>query len=530
MTTKAKTNNRLWITFALIGALVVVGLSVAVLRGGDGASAQTTGPTFEVKQGQLTISVFATGSLRSAQSMALKNDTQERTTIVYLIEEGTIVEEGDLLVELDSAGLQDDYLRQEIQFEQARSDYMQAESNLEVVKQQAKADVAAAEVAYELAELDLEKYQAPQGDYQQELREAQTNITLAESELERADDQLQGSVRLFEAGYITETELQADRLTYQRRKLDLELAKGQLNLLEQFSRRRRLAELNSSRDQEEFELTKVKHRTQSDIVDAETRLASRKLSFEREQDRLERMEEQIAACEVYAPVAGMVVHGTSGQGGRRQEPLAEGVEVHPRQDLIFLPTADSMIAEVKIHESMLQRVDRDLPVRLTTDALPGRVFEGRVKRIAVMPDAQNSWLNPDLKVYNAEVEVTSGASDLRSGMSCNAEIVVAELDDAKYVPIQSVMRVDRETMVYLPSANGPVAKQVDVGLDNNRMIQIVSGLERGDHVLLNPPLAPSRRPEDEGDEEGEELQEPEPELTPPPATEQADASQGGSGS
>jgi len=54
---------------------------------------------------------------------------------------------------------------------------------------------------------------------------------------------------------------------------------------------------------------------------------------------------------------------------------------------------------------------------------------------------------------------------------------------------------------------------VETGLDNNRMIRILSGLMPGEKVLLNPPLSPSTVEEEA---EGEPGQEPGPTLSPIP--------------
>ena len=100
----------------------------------------------------------------------------------------------------------------------------------------------------------------------------------------------------------------------------------------------------------------------------------------------------------------MVVYATTGKAGRGNvEPLAEGQEIRERQELIYLPTTTSMMADVKIHESSLQKVAEGLPVRITVDAVPGKVFMGHVGKIGLLPDAQSMWMNPDLKVYNTEI-------------------------------------------------------------------------------------------------------------------------------
>jgi len=98
------------------------------------------------------------------------------------------------------------------------------------------------------------------------------------------------------------------------------------------------------------------------------------------------------------------------------------------------------------------------------------------------------WMNPDLKVYNADVMIDGDTPNLRTGMSCKVEIIVAQLDNVMYVPIQAVISVADQHTVYVLEDGESVPRPVEIGLDNNRMVHIISGLEPGELVLLAPPL------------------------------------------
>jgi HlyD family secretion protein len=208
---------------------------------------------------------------------------------------------------------------------------------------------------------------------------------------------------------------------------------------------------------------------------------------------LKKIEEQIKKTKMYAPSDGLVIYATSAGGGRhrhgRSEPLAEGQDVRERQALIHLPTTTSVKAEISIHESSLEKVKINMPASVTIDALPGQAFTGYVATIAPLPDPQSMWMNPDLKVYNSDIYLDSNDAGLRTGMSCKAEIIIEQHKDAVYVPVQAVIRVKGEPTVYVTKGNSYKPRKVKIGLDNNRMVHIISGLKRGEKVLLAPPLA-----------------------------------------
>jgi hypothetical protein len=97
-------------------------------------------------------------------------------------------------------------------------------------------------------------------------------------------------------------------------------------------------------------------------------------------------------------------------------------------------------------------------------------------------------MNPDLKVYKTEVAIDSESGELRTGMSCAAEVIVARYPEALYVPVQCVLRVAGQPTVFVSTRTGSEPRPVEIGLDNNRMIRILSGLQPGERVLLAPPL------------------------------------------
>lgn len=482
---------------AVVLVVTVAGLLMLSVGGsapGAAAARLANVPLYTVARGPLTISVDVGGTIRSSQAVIIKSEVEGRATILSVVEEGSHVKAGDLLVELDASGLEDRRIDQEISVQGAEASYIQARENLEVVKQQAQADISSAEVDLKLAKLDLEKYQ--QGEYLDLVREAQKKITLAQSALKLAADKLNWSRKLHEEGYITLDEYQRDEFEHQSAELDLESATSKLGLLQKYTYQRELAKLNSDVEQMEFLLTKAKHKGASNVVDAEATYRAKEASFRREKEKLEKVLDQIAKCRIVSPVDGMVVYADqSNRWGRSDsEPLGTGVQVSERQELMRLPTTAQMVADVKIHESVFNKVTTGLPVRITSDALPGRIFYGVVHKIATQPDQQSIWLNPDLKVFNTEIEIQGDTSAMRPGMSCLAQIVVQQLDDVMYVPVQAMLRIHGKPNVYVPGPTGPKAVPVEIGYDNNRMVHIKSGLSVGDKVLLAPPLPPSALP------------------------------------
>jgi len=471
----------------VIAAVVVVGGALALTRVSGFASRTTPVPTFQVPRGPLTISVIESGTIKSQDQVILKNEVEGQTTLIFLIPEGTEVEEGQLLAELDASQLQDGRVEQQIRVDNAEAAFVRARESLAVAKNQAESDISKAELDYQFAQEDLKRYL--EGEYPQAQREAESKITIAGEESKRAKEKLDWSERLFEEKYISQTELEADRLTYRRAELEYELAVAARELLENYTHQRQLAQLGSDVDQMRMALERTRLQANADIVQAEADHKAKEAEFQQQQNKLAKLEGQILKTKIVAPRDGLVVYATSTRSSRfREQPLEEGQAVRERQELIYLPSTEAAMAELMVHESSLEKVQVGQLVRVTVDAMPGRSFTGRVKSIAPLPDAQSTWLNPDRKVYATKVFLDGNTPDLRTGMSCRAEILVQQLSDVVYVPVQAVVRVGGKPNVYIQSGGTFVPHEVTTGLDNSSMVHVASGLNGGEVVSLTPPL------------------------------------------
>lgn len=443
---------------------------------------------YTVERGPLSINLTETGTIKSRDQHIVKSQVEGRTSIIYVIDEGTVVKEGDLLVELDSSELEDRLVDQQIKVENTDADFISSKETLAVTKIQNQSNIARAQQDNQFAIEDKVKYL--DGDWPKLLMKAESDVTLSDEDFRRATDEFVWSEKLFNEKYLSETEYRADELSKKRSELQVALAREDLRLLREFTHIRKLTELDSEIEQKALALERVKRECASSLVQAQARERASGAELQRQKTRLVKLEDQISKTKIYAPADGMVVYATSSQFSWRgdTQPLDEGQEVRERQELIHLPTADSMMVEIRIHETALGKVKMDQAAEITIDALPGQTFVGRVTRIAPLPDANSVFMNPDLKVYDTQILIDGIYPEIRTGMSCKAKILIDEFDDALSVPIQAVVGRDGESVVYVANGKQNLPRVVETGLDNNAMVHVISGLQAGDEVLLTPPL------------------------------------------
>ncbi|MBN1627711.1 MAG: HlyD family efflux transporter periplasmic adaptor subunit [Deltaproteobacteria bacterium] len=478
-----------------IGSIVVlifiIWVVLSVLSSGDAES--STNP-YTVKQGPLKISITETGTIQPKEKLVIKNEVEGSTAITYVVDEGVKIKKGELIVQLDSSTLSDRVVDQEIQVQKAEASRVEASENYEVTKNQAQSDIESAQLSYEFAQLDLKKY--IEGEYPNALREAESNITLAEEELAQAKDTLEWSRKLYEEGYLSQSELEKDELSYSQKQLAVQLKNNARELLVNYTYKRQLTKLESDVTQSKAALERTARKAKANVAQAEAKKAAMQAEYERQLAKLKKYNNQLEKTSIYAPGDGTVIYATSAEQsqrrhGSRTEPLKVGNTVQERQELIHLPTTTGFVVNMSINEGDLSKVKVGLHALVTVDTIPNVVYTGKVTYISNVINAQEAYSNSDLKLYDTVITLENGGNMdlLRSGSSCSAEIIIDQYESAVYVPIQAVMSVDRKTTVYVIEGGKLNPRIVETGLDNDVVIRITSGLEPGEIVSLSPPLA-----------------------------------------
>ena len=279
-------------------------------------------------------------------------------------------------------------------------------------------------------------------------------------------------------------------MAVKQKQINLAAAVTSMNVLTNYSSRQQEATLASNLSQAEMELERVQRQTRANVVQAESDLKARELEAERQRAKLANLEQQIANCRIVAPTNGVVIYHSTMQASRRRwggEPLQAGSTVVERQELLHIPIDGDMIVELSVPESSLTKLELGQAARVKVDALPGAEFTGRLSKIGILPDGRNAWLNPDLQLYNCEIELDQ-TGDLRSGMNCETDMMIEHHERAFYVPLQCVIRVAGKPVVYVVEDGRAVRRPVTLGLDNNRVVHVIEGLAEGEQVQLNPPL------------------------------------------
>ena len=185
--------RRWWIVIPAVGAVAAAVWALTYLRPGAGLD---DADTFTVDRRDFAIVLHEKGELKAAKSINVKCEVEGRSTIIWLVPEGTEVAEGDLLVKLASEQIDDRVRSEEIKETNAKAAAEATAKEHEITLDEQASAIRKAELALLNARIELEKY--TEGDWQEQNTDAELGVKRAQEVLDRKTDELRDARDLYE--------------------------------------------------------------------------------------------------------------------------------------------------------------------------------------------------------------------------------------------------------------------------------------------------------------------------------------------
>ena len=518
----------------------------------------------------LPVSVTERGTLESAENKDVVCRVKAgskgtfASTIRWVIDDGTLVTKGQLLIELDDSALQDQFRAQSIIVEKAKAEWVDGEENYVITVKQNQSDVATAIAALKIADLDLDKYTGiradplleaaaglagpgvmlvERGEFRQKLDDVSSRLKLAEGDLEAFRDRSAWAERAARLKYITPSQAKVEGSKLAGAVDGVEKLRMEKNILENFMRQRDTTDLVTKQEVSKLGLDKAQRQAHAKEVQAESKRKTAYSVYHQELEKLKDIEDQIRECKVHSPQDGMVVYykeGGNRWGNSSDGVIQQGAQVKEGQKLIRIPDLRKMQVNTKVHEAMVSRIRGDdrqstgyfdalrvgllaSPAGMTrlvtnseqvltvlreasrdheyemvgegqkakvrVDAFPEKVLDAHVRLVAAVA-SQADFFSSDVKVYQTLVTINEPVEGLKPDMS--AEVTI-EVDPPKEpvvtVPVQAVVggaEGGARRKLYVTTPTGIAERDVELGLFNDKMVEIRAGLSEGEVVVLNP--------------------------------------------
>ena len=464
-------NTTLLVVCALVALVAIGGVVYWTMFRGDKTTA--TGPILNtVAKGPYEVFVLEQGEVEPASAIELRCEVKSRgggggsgggasTTIIDVIPEGSFVKgprpeapKGDKLVTLDSRSLELERNQQQITVNSSEALVFQAKKTLEV------------------AEIAKQEYLL--GTFLQDKRVIESDVFVTEQALTSAQLALESAERLGAKGLLSSLQLQGAQFSVEKAKNDRNNAKGKLNVLENYTKKKMLAQLDS------------------DIETAKAKVKSEESSHKLELDKLQDIQQQIEKCTIYAPQDGQVVYVnkfSQNRGGSSAEFVVEaGAQVREQQPIIKLPNSSAMQVKALVNEARITLVRSGQPVTVRVDALKDELIEGEVTKVNQY--AEPAGWGGGAKKYAAYITVKSPPLGLRSGMNAEVRIHIERRPEALQVPVQALAEYRGKYFVVKKTGDQYSTEEVIVGSTNDKTAAIDKGLVENDQVVMNPRATP----------------------------------------
>jgi HlyD family secretion protein len=252
-------------------------------------------------------------------------------------------------------------------------------------------------------------------------------------------------------------------------------------------------------DESAYEAPSVKRKAEMDYEKAERKLeqmnqayilkqkqetnkvARKFINYKQAKERVELFENVFNALKITSPKSGTIgYYRYSGGGGV----VKSTSKISTRSPAIAtFPKMNSLITSTFINEIDISKIKSGQKVTIGIDAFPEKIMYGEVTSIAnvgqLMPRS-------DAKVFEVKINVKGNDPDLKPSMTTSNIIQTGYVEDAIYIPLESVFKNDSLNYVYLPQKK-MVKQVVELGLENENSVVVLQGLKKGDIVSLTEP-------------------------------------------
>jgi HlyD family secretion protein len=351
---------------------------------------------------------------------------------------------------------------------------------------QAQADLQAQQAALNSALAESAAAEAGLRAMDENLRTAAASVDRARAELERAKLDYERAAQLFQDKLVAKQEFDTKKSQYEALAAALREAEA------------RVSQMKAQREQ-----------TAAQLAAAQRRVAQVRAAVDRVADVLQKHS-------AIAPLDGIVTNLPVRVG----ETVVPGVQNSAASLIMTIADMSVITAEVKVDETDIVNVKLDQVADVTIDAMPNRVFKGRVIEIgntailrsSGLAASQSAISSQEAKDFKVVIALDNPPDEARPGLSCTAKIVTATREKALSIPIQALtvrqrgdLEDEKKTGNVQAASNADPERQkklkeelqgvfvvrngvaefreVKTGITGATDIEVLDGLKEGDEIV-----------------------------------------------
>ena len=182
----------------------------------------------------------------------------------------------------------------------------------------------------------------------------------------------------------------------------------------------------------------------------------------------QRAHEEAHLIEVRSPVAGTIIERT----------VSTGAVVTPSDSLYVISDLRSLWVIAQVPEQHLSLLRSGLTVEVSVRAYPDKTFPARITYIG---DA----LDPETRTVEVRCELKNPGRQLKTEMFATLIIHTGGSREAVVAPLEALQNMDGEEVLFVSEGEYSFrARRVRVGRHSGSVVEIVSGLQAGEKVVV----------------------------------------------
>ena len=457
-----KMKNPLPLILGALGAgLLVVGFLTFRMVQPSSSALDLEKYTVTATQETLAVEIKASGTVQPVQTVNISPKTPGR-----LMENREVFAEG---------------MQSQAKFEETIARFKEAQIKIPMELRQRESDVNQAQTRVAQARSQLaiaqDRLRQVQARIPKDIDQFRAQLNASASRLQLAENRMNRNKNLIEEGAISRDRFDEVSNDYLSAKAGLIESLGKLD------------QAKNTADPELGQIEQQIQQLRAAVVESEQALKGQIAAFEQRQYTakaelaslkavaaaaqadLERVKIQYQDTFIVAPFAGTIT----------QKFATVGAFVTPTTSLLALARGLEIVAKVPEVDIMTLKLGQT--VKITADAFPNEVFQGKVIRIAPEAIVENNVTS-----FEVTVALITGQEKLRSKMNADVIFMGDNLKDALTVPTVAIVTLAGKTGVMIPGKdNQPKFQSVKIGLVLDDKTQILSGIDGGQRVFIDLP-------------------------------------------
>lgn len=412
-----------------------------------------------VAQGDLKIDLVADGNV----TLPVYNvDFEVEGKIARIaVKPGQTVKKGDIIAELDN----EDYVQA---INKAALAHKKAAAGLTNTEQQTRIDNMTEKQKIDELKLDYEKSKIDQNT---QIKAEEQKVDDLQTQLKKLEQEYTSMSKLMDA--YAKNEIESKRLDYENAKKAYAAQVARYNAVKE------QAQSTISKAKLSYENQKKKYEATSG---AAGQIATARVEVESAQNELATAQVNLAKTVLRAPLDGKVLY-ISKKVGEQVSKVQSDDDTTTADTKHFIVLAESSKVQVKanVPESDIKSITLGQPVEVSVEASEDERMRGVVTEISSLPEVDGNGV----VTYEVTTEITGPGDVLKEGMSAVISFIIKEKKNVLYIPNQAVTAEGGKQYVQVKQQDGTIGKkQVQGGLSDGENVEIISGLNRGDIVLM----------------------------------------------